>query len=690
MCASSVRAPVRRAMFCLNAVACATASLHVHADHSPSTPSERAPAEQVVVSGQRLSNTAPGIDAARSEAARVAGGTNVVGRDEYSDGRSSNLADVFALTPGVFVQPRFGAEEARMSIRGSGLQRTFHMRGIYLLQDGVPLTLADGSGDFQAIEPLALAYTQVMRGANALEYGGTTLGGSVNFISPSGHDGAGFHPRLEGGSYGYRRGTLSFGDVSGNVDFFGSASAYEQDGYRDWSHQKNERAFGNLGVRLRDDLETRFFLAAVNSDSDLPGSITKSQLASNPKQANATSLAGRQQRDFDLYRVANRTVLDLGHQSLELSAGYSDKNLFHPIFQVLRQRSHDYNVGARFTAEGAIGAHANRFVVGVNPSWNRVADNRFVNVGGRPGAPTASSRQKSKNFAFYGENQFSATSSWTLIAGAQWTESDREYRDFFLSNGDQSLDATYSRVSPKLGFLWRPREDWTVFGNLSDSFEAPSFGELTGGPNVDLLDAQTARTVEIGARGTSSRFELDLAAYHSRVRDELLSLNAPNGNPLGTVNAPRTIHRGIEAGVDVKLMPALTWRSAYLLNDFKFDNNATYGDNTLPGMPKNFYRGELKWTARSDYYATLNTEWSPSRYAIDMANTWFADSYGVWGAKIGRARHSLSWFIEGRNLSNRRYASTTGVVADARGADAAQFLPADARSVYVGVDWQSD
>ncbi len=91
----------------------------------------------------------------------------------------------------MFAQPRFGAEEARLSIRGSGLQRTFHMRGIYLLQDGVPITLADGSGDFQAVEPLALAYTEVRRGANALEYGGTTLGGSINFISPSGHDGDG-------------------------------------------------------------------------------------------------------------------------------------------------------------------------------------------------------------------------------------------------------------------------------------------------------------------------------------------------------------------------------------------------------------------------------------------------------------------------------------------------------------------
>jgi iron complex outermembrane recepter protein len=670
---------MRSQRICGFAAACtAAAALPVLAD-----------TEQVTVLGQRLSKTAPGVDAARVEASRVAGGANIVSSEEYSDGRASNLLDVFSMTPGVFVQPRFGAEEARMSIRGSGLQRTFHMRGIYLLHDGIPITLADGSGDFQAIEPLALAYTQVMRGANALEYGGTTLGGSVNFISPSGHDGAGFHPRVEGGSFGYRRVTLSYGGMSGDTDYFLSASGYRQEGYRDWSQQENARAFGNFGIKLRDNLETRFFFAGIHTDSELPGSLTKAQLTNDARQANPGSLSGQQKRDFDLYRIANRTVIDFGSRFLELTAGYSDKDLWHPIFQVLQQRSHDYNVGARYVSEGSLAEHANRVVFGLTPSWNRVGDSRFVNVSGQRGAPTARSRQTSQNFVVYGQNEFALNSGWTFIAGAQWTDAERRYRDEFLSNGDQSLDASYTQLSPKLGFLWQVRDNWTVFGNLSDSFEAPSFGELTGGTGVDLLDAQTARTVEIGTRGTLSRFAWDLAAYNASVRNELLSLNTPTGQPLGTVNAARTLHRGIEAGLDVTVVQSLRWRSSYLLNDFRFDDHLTYGNNTLPGIPKHFYRGELTWTAASNYYVTLTNEWSPDRFAIDMANSWFADSYAAWGAKIGQSRRTFSWFIEGRNLANRRYATTTGVIADALGGDSAQFLPADGRAVYLGVDWRS-
>ena len=644
--------------------------------------------DQITVVADRLTPSAPGEGAARAEAERVPGGANIVGQSEYADGRASTLADVFAFAPGVFAQSRFGAEEARLSIRGSGLQRTFHMRGIYLLQDGVPITLADGSGDFQAIEPLALAYTEVLRGANALEYGGTSLGGSINFVSPSGHDGAGLRSRLEGGSFGYRRALVSLGDTLTGGDYFASLSAYSQDGFRNWSRQENARFFGNAAVRLSDSAESRFFVNAVHTDSELPGSLTKAQLGANRDMANAGSLAGRQKRDFDLYRLANRTVFELDAGRIELSAGYSYKDLWHPIFQVLQQRSNDAYAGIRYVDEHDLADRTNRFIVGLSPSWNSVNDDRFVNVAGRKGARTAQSRQHSQNYSAYAENQLDLNARWTLIAGAQWTDSERRYDDRFLTNGDQSLDASYTQLAPKVGFMFRGG-DWSVFGNVSDSFEPPSFGELTGGVGVNLLKAQTARTLELGTRGRLARVQWDVVAYNADVRDELLALNTPEGQPLGTVNAPRTIHRGVELGAVVTLAPSLAWRSSYLWSDFRFDGNATYGDRALPGIPEHFYRGELVWGVRDGYSVTLNTEWSPRRYAIDMANTWFADSYALVGLKIGRdVERGLSWFVEGRNLADRVYASTTGVIADARGLDAAQFLPGDGRSVYAGISWK--
>lgn len=82
--------------------------------------------------------TIPSPQTAAQEIRAVAGGAAFVDAEDYKRGRISTLKDALGFTPGVLVQPRFGSDEARLSIRGSGLQRTFHGRGIKLLQDGVP------------------------------------------------------------------------------------------------------------------------------------------------------------------------------------------------------------------------------------------------------------------------------------------------------------------------------------------------------------------------------------------------------------------------------------------------------------------------------------------------------------------------------------------------------------------------
>lgn len=45
-------------------------------------------------------------------------------------------------------------------------------------------------------------------------------------------------------------------------------------------------------------------------------------------------------------------------------------------------------------------------------------------------------------------------------------------------------------------------------------------------------------------------------------------------------------------------------------------------------------------------------------------------------------------FVEGRNLTDRRYAATTAVQANARGLDGAYYFPGDGRSVYAGLTWR--
>jgi iron complex outermembrane receptor protein len=667
---------------------------------SPDTSPDMLPAVTVTATRNpdQSTLTQPDLPLARDRIEQTPGGAGVVDAEAYMQGRVSTLADALGNATGVFVQPRFGAEEARVSIRGSGLQRTFHGRGLKLMQDGVPLNLADGSFDFQAIEPLSARYVEVWRGANALQYGGANLGGAINFVSPNGYNSDLFRARGEAGSFDYRRAQVAAGNVVGAFDYYVSASLFAQDGFRRHAEQDTRRSFANLGFQLTQQVETRFYVGHVQSNSELPGSITKAQLENDPRVANAGAVSGDQHRDIRWTRVSNKTVYRPdNNQQLEMFVYSSKKRLDHPIFQVIEQDSQDYGMEARYTLAGKVAGRRNRLTLGISPSRGVTTEDRYLNVAGRAGARTNASEQTASNVEFYLENHHYALPSVALVTGVQWARSTRRLEDRYVAGtpGDavaESFDLRYGSWNPKLGVRWDYAPQVQFFANISRSFEPPSFSELAGGAAPTLNRAQQATTLEMGSRGRLLSLEWDAVFYESRVSDELLQIATNSLGASVTVNAPRTVHRGVELGLGGKLPMVASgrvqWHLAALLNDFRFRNDPAYGTNRLPGLPRYSGRAQLGYRFGDGLMMQANLE-TAGGYPIDFANSYRADAYAIWGLKAsGSLVRGLSWFVEGRNLSDRRYVATTGVVRDAGGSDTAQFFPGDGRALYAGIDWR--
>ncbi len=675
----------------LMALAAAAAPLAASAEQPAPAADQATTLDRIVVQGQRPA-TAESIEQAKARLDQRAGATGVVDATAYRSGRVSTLTDSLGMAPGVFVQSRFGAEEARLSIRGSGLQRTFHGRGIELLQDGSPLNLADGGFDFQAVESLAARYVEVYRGANALEYGAATLGGAVNFVSQTGLDAPPVDLRLEAGSFGYRRQQVALAGASGDADGYVSLTGLQQDGFRAHAVQENYRLFGNAGYRFSDTLDGRVYLTHVDARSELPGNLTLRQALDDPRAANPGNVALDQRRDFRLDRLAGKLAWTPGDgQSLVVSGYVADKSLHHPIFQVLEQDNRDAGIDVRWRGEGTLGGLRNVLIAGVAYARGTTDDDRFMNLAGRAGARTNRFDQVATNAKAYAENQTWLTEHWTVVAGAQALKSTRRSDDRFITGGrDESFDVDYTGVSPKLGARYIVDDTLQFFGNLSRSLEPPSFGELTGGPGVTQVDKQRASTLEVGLRLQRDDLSVDAAIYRARVDGELLALADGSGNPLGTVNADRTLHQGVELGVGYAFAPQ--WKASvnYLLNDFRFDGDRVYGDNDLAGVPPQLLRGELRWSSPSGrFYVAPNVEWAPQDYSVDHANTFKAPGYAIGGVRIGgEIATRWSWFADARNLTGQHWISSTNVVANAAGQDQASMLPGDGRAVYVGVEWK--
>src|SRR3546814_4658717 len=109
--------------------------------------------------------------------------------------------------------------------------------------------------------------------------------------------------------------------------------------------------------------------------------------------------------------------------------------------------------------------------------------------------------------------------------------------------------------------------------------------------------------------------------------------------PAATFNAGRTRHQGIEAGLDLKLTPWASLRQVYQYSDFRFRDDAQFGDNRLPVVPRHFYRAELKLgTERLSISPAI--EWLPQGAWVDYANTQRVGDYATLnlGAPAGQGR----------------------------------------------------
>src|SRR3546814_20474612 len=135
------------------------------------------------------------------------------------------------------------------------------------LRDGLPLGRTDDVGDSIYTDPLAADYIEVLRVANAMQYGVATLGGAVNLVSSTGYTRPGFKVRLDGGAYGYKSGRAEAGwsGVDG-WDAYASVSSSRSEGYRANSAYKVSRFYGIVGYKFRQASKGRLHLTRAEQE----------------------------------------------------------------------------------------------------------------------------------------------------------------------------------------------------------------------------------------------------------------------------------------------------------------------------------------------------------------------------------------------------------------------------------------
>ncbi len=616
---------------------------------------------------------------------REASSLGYVSREELRETRGNNLEDVFQFSPGVFFQSRSGAPDGKLSIRGTNLSSNFNLWGVTILINGVPMGTADGFSNFEAIDLLAVDHLEVYKGAAALRYGGTTLGGAVNLVLQKGTQASRFQFKGLGGSYdfyntqvssGAALSSFSLGGTSFRPEYYVSLSANGQHGFRTNNQHDSIRLLTNLELQIGSHQSVRIFVANTSIATDNPGALTKAQLESHAKQAGRdpdvvlnplaciSAEACRHAEYTQLHYVGLAYVNDLEKgQRFTVSPFY--QYWIHDVSDAQKVYLVNQDMGAelRYELQTDVGGLPSVLLLGFSPRFGESRTQVFINDFGNRSAPLQQRFTQTINLGTYLEGQVDLFPALTLIAGGRLVHSRREGTVTNVSPAGlppQELDATrtFSALSPKLGFIFRSSSTAQLFGNVSRVYEPPINIQLIqaldvqGRPPTEAfidVDAQRGWQFEVGFRGRafSGLLHWDITAYDLELRNEHLvtELTIPGIGEVPTfTNAQKTRHTGVEVGGilvlarnlittfkekhsdELRLRATYTWsRYKFLDDEFKFSGGTTVVDanagNTIPGGPTHWISGELRYEHPLGLWIAPNVQWSPEGYFVNYQNT---------------------------------------------------------------------
>ncbi|MBV1829838.1 TonB-dependent receptor [Komagataeibacter sp. AV436] len=694
-------------------------NLAAHRAHEPESEAAMAamPSEKIMVHHHRSGK----VEAAWNNLKKIPGGTSIIDSKDTAKRSNATNADIFKFQPGLFAQAVCGGDDLRISVRGSGVQDGLSATryGINFFFDGLPLTTTAGAVN-ELQEPLGVQYTEVLRGGNAIDMGGTLLGGAINYVSKTGYDADRYHARVEAGSFGYVKEQLSSGGVYGKADYYLSVTNAYRGGYQQNTKTSSFGVNFNFGYKLSDHVDTRLFVRYRQTDEGYPGYLTRSQIAQDPTQAQkgygntSTNGYGTHTLEPGSYFVGDRTNIHFSDGSkFTLGFDYQNTPMDHRLqFTRLQYGIQNASGMLDYTRSDTLFGRKSETHVGVYTTailslWETqsVKDlTHYASYGAHVGQLISHDTFGGSTTTFHISNNYELFHNFWLTTAGALTYAPRQIAVTYPTYSDLHTQSLY--FQPRAGFRYVVNPHIQFYGNVTRGEEPQTIwryltgplytsglatGQNAGGTNIK---PSTSTTFEVGTEGNWRGTDWSLTYYHSAIRNELLSVMTPESqlyNEVLNANASPTTHQGVEFSTHSVLYQwsggVVSLRQAYTYQDFRFNHDPTFGHNRLPGIPAHFYQGQLHLDMKNGFYIAADAQVSSSVEA-SYDNTYRAAPYHIYNFQIGYqwpGKHRMV-YVDLHNLANKHYATAVIPSYQAAGKEVAAMLPGDGLSVFAGID----
>ncbi|TFI19785.1 TonB-dependent siderophore receptor, partial [Herbaspirillum sp. 3C11] len=300
----------------------------------------------------------------------------------------------------------------------------------------------------------------------------------------------------------------------------------------------------------------------------------------------------------------------------------------------------------------------------------------------------SSSLHRADGIALYAQDQMTFSPEWKVLLGLRWDRFAADSTSRPTSrNSFNRVERTTSALSPRVGVVWSPLVDHSIYASYSKSF-IPSGGADT--VNLDTgtstvsnnsLSPQFSRQFEVGVKSdwldkkissTLSVFQLDLYNRRTQIQRDpsLFIVNGLERN------------RGVELALNGQVANNWFIRSGFTIQRARIVEAPRCATCTIPALQGKRSTGVssangsvfVSFAPAQGFFSELGLVYEGSRYA-DVANQFDLPAYTRWDGKVGYRLPKVELTFAVTNLTNRRYYDTSTSLT--------QIMPGSPRSGFL-------
>ncbi|HVF38393.1 MAG TPA: TonB-dependent receptor, partial [Gemmatimonadaceae bacterium] len=631
--------------------------------------------------------------------------------------RASHPSGIMNRVPGVHVADLTGEGHS------TAIRQPISTKPLYLfLEDGIP-TRSTGFFNHNALYEVNIPQAggiEVLKGPGTALYGSDAVGGIINVLTRPIPTTPTAEATVEGGAFGYYRGTITAGGTSGSQGVRFDLNVTHGDGWKDGSNFDRKSGTIRWESNANGVTAKTVLTGSRISQFDVPA-LSGAQFASSP-DLNKAPIAFR---NVDAVRISSAIEKEFKSTLFSLTpyARYNTMELlpnwqlsFDPQVWDTRNKS----VGALARARFDFAPMRAKVILGTDLDYSpgsfkadgitpiRSGPNNIIWSGYNITAQHYDYDVTYKSVAPYVHAELSPTPRLRFDAGLRYDYSGYAYETRLapLATGahriPENTSVDYSHLSPKLGVTLDVSPALNVFASYRHGFRTPSQGQLfqqNSAANTVDLEPVKVDSYEGGIRGQlGARVLYQVSVYNMKMTDDILTFITP-ANTREAVNAGATRHKGIELGVGVALLHDLRLDAAYSNSSQRYlewvpresanpAQRVDYSGKRIESAPHTLGNILLTYSPSVLGGGRAAIEWSGiGSYAMNPDNTHFYSGYRIMNLHLNMMPvRNAEIFARVVNLTDRKYAEIVTYDAFQR----EQFTPGGPRSVFAGLrySWQ--